>query len=64
MLLRRDRHAHARVERHLASHEHVGASVAHGTAFDRAWQGTASADGMVAAMITAARLATVRTTRA
>jgi 4-hydroxythreonine-4-phosphate dehydrogenase len=32
-------------------------SVAHGTAFDRAWQGTASSDGMVAAICTAARLA-------
>jgi len=35
----------------------VRTSVAHGTAFDRAWQGTASADGMVAAMVTAGRLA-------
>jgi 4-hydroxythreonine-4-phosphate dehydrogenase len=34
----------------------VRTSVAHGTAFDRAWQGTARHDGMVAAIITAARL--------
>jgi 4-hydroxythreonine-4-phosphate dehydrogenase len=34
----------------------VRTSVAHGTAFDRAWQGTACADGMVAAMLTAAKL--------
>ena len=34
----------------------VRTSVAHGTAFDRAWQGTASADGMVAAIRTAALL--------
>jgi 4-hydroxythreonine-4-phosphate dehydrogenase len=34
----------------------VRTSVAHGTAFDRAWQGTANADGMVAATLTAARL--------
>jgi 4-hydroxythreonine-4-phosphate dehydrogenase len=34
----------------------VRTSVAHGTAFDRAWQGTASADGMVAALLTAGRL--------
>ncbi len=34
----------------------VRTSVAHGTAFDRAWQGTASADGMVAAIGTAALL--------
>jgi 4-hydroxythreonine-4-phosphate dehydrogenase len=34
----------------------VRTSVAHGTAFDRAWQGTANADGMVAAIVTAARL--------
>jgi 4-hydroxythreonine-4-phosphate dehydrogenase len=34
----------------------VRTSVAHGTAFDRAWQGTANADGMVAALLTAARL--------
>ncbi|HEY3395522.1 MAG TPA: 4-hydroxythreonine-4-phosphate dehydrogenase PdxA [Lacipirellulaceae bacterium] len=35
----------------------VRTSVAHGTAFDRAWQGTARCDGMVAAIGTAARLA-------
>lgn len=35
----------------------VRTSVAHGTAFDRAWQGTARADGMVAALLTAGRLA-------
>ena len=35
----------------------VRTSVAHGTAFDRAWQGTARADGMVAAILTAAKLA-------
>jgi len=34
----------------------VRTSVAHGTAFDRAWQGTANADGMVAALVTAAQL--------
>jgi 4-hydroxythreonine-4-phosphate dehydrogenase len=34
----------------------VRTSVAHGTAFDRAWQGTASADGMVAAICTASKL--------
>jgi 4-hydroxythreonine-4-phosphate dehydrogenase len=34
----------------------VRTSVAHGTAFDRAWQGTARSDGMVAAMLTAAKL--------
>ncbi len=34
----------------------VRTSVAHGTAFDRAWQGTAEASGMVAAMLTAAQL--------
>ncbi len=34
----------------------VRTSVAHGTAFDRAWQGTANADGMVAATLTAAKL--------
>jgi 4-hydroxythreonine-4-phosphate dehydrogenase len=38
----------------------VRTSVAHGTAFDRAWQGTARADGMVAAIETAARLAKSR----
>jgi 4-hydroxythreonine-4-phosphate dehydrogenase len=32
-------------------------SVAHGTAFDRAWQGTAEGSGMVAALATAAELA-------
>jgi 4-hydroxythreonine-4-phosphate dehydrogenase len=35
----------------------VRTSVAHGTAFDRAWQGTAKSDGMVAAILTAAKLA-------
>jgi 4-hydroxythreonine-4-phosphate dehydrogenase len=35
----------------------VRTSVAHGTAFDRAWQGTARAEGMVAAVLTAAKLA-------
>jgi 4-hydroxythreonine-4-phosphate dehydrogenase len=35
----------------------VRTSVAHGTAFDRAWQGTAEGSGMVAALLTAARLA-------
>jgi 4-hydroxythreonine-4-phosphate dehydrogenase len=35
----------------------VRTSVAHGTAFDRAWQGTARAEGMVAALRTAAQLA-------
>jgi 4-hydroxy-L-threonine phosphate dehydrogenase PdxA len=35
----------------------VRTSVAHGTAFDRAWQGTARAEGMVAAVEVAARLA-------
>ncbi len=34
----------------------VRTSVAHGTAFDRAWQGTAESSGMVAAMLTAAKL--------
>ncbi|MEX0611407.1 MAG: 4-hydroxythreonine-4-phosphate dehydrogenase PdxA [Pirellulales bacterium] len=34
----------------------VRTSVAHGTAFDRAWQGTACCEGMVAAIVTAARL--------
>jgi 4-hydroxythreonine-4-phosphate dehydrogenase len=38
----------------------VRTSVAHGTAFDRAWQGTARAEGMVAAIRTAARLADSR----
>jgi 4-hydroxythreonine-4-phosphate dehydrogenase len=32
-------------------------SVAHGTAFDRAWQGTARGDGMIAAILTGAKLA-------
>jgi 4-hydroxythreonine-4-phosphate dehydrogenase len=35
----------------------VRTSVAHGTAFDRAWKGTARSDGMVAAILTAANLA-------
>jgi 4-hydroxythreonine-4-phosphate dehydrogenase len=35
----------------------VRTSVAHGTAFDRAWQGTARGEGMVAAIATAAKLA-------
>ena len=35
----------------------VRTSVAHGTAFDRAWQGTARGEGMVAAIVTAAKLA-------
>lgn len=35
----------------------VRTSVAHGTAFDRAGQGTARCDGMIAAITTAARLA-------
>jgi 4-hydroxythreonine-4-phosphate dehydrogenase len=34
----------------------VRTSVAHGTAFDRAWQGTARSEGMVAAILTAAKL--------
>ncbi len=34
----------------------VRTSVAHGTAFDRAWQGTAESSGMVAALLTAAKL--------
>jgi 4-hydroxythreonine-4-phosphate dehydrogenase len=38
----------------------VRTSVAHGTAFDRAWQGTAESKGMVAALLTAANLATHR----
>jgi 4-hydroxythreonine-4-phosphate dehydrogenase len=38
----------------------VRTSVAHGTAFDRAWQGTASSQGMVAAICTAAQLAQTR----
>jgi 4-hydroxythreonine-4-phosphate dehydrogenase len=36
----------------------VRTSVAHGTAFDKAWRGAAETSGMVAAIITAARLAT------
>ncbi len=39
----------------------VRTSVAHGTAFDRAWHGTARAEGMVAAVETAARLCGKRT---
>ncbi len=35
----------------------IRTSVAHGTAFDRAWQGTAEASGMVAAIAVAAELA-------
>jgi 4-hydroxythreonine-4-phosphate dehydrogenase len=35
----------------------IRTSVAHGTAFDRAWQGTAESTGMVAAITTAAKLA-------
>jgi 4-hydroxythreonine-4-phosphate dehydrogenase len=35
----------------------VRTSVAHGTAFDRAWQGTARCEGMAAAIYTAAQLA-------
>jgi 4-hydroxythreonine-4-phosphate dehydrogenase len=38
----------------------IRTSVAHGTAFDRAWQGTAESTGMVAAMCTAAQLAANR----
>jgi 4-hydroxythreonine-4-phosphate dehydrogenase len=38
----------------------VRTSVAHGTAFDRAWQGTAESKGMVAALLTAANLAMYR----
>jgi 4-hydroxythreonine-4-phosphate dehydrogenase len=34
----------------------VRTSVAHGTAFDRAWQGTARYEGMIAAILTAAKL--------
>ncbi|MBX3432986.1 MAG: 4-hydroxythreonine-4-phosphate dehydrogenase PdxA [Pirellulales bacterium] len=40
----------------------VRTSVAHGTAFDRAWQGTAESSGMVAAITTAAKLAQRRRT--
>lgn len=35
----------------------VRTSVAHGTAFDRAWQGSARSEGMVAAIVTAGKLA-------
>jgi 4-hydroxythreonine-4-phosphate dehydrogenase len=35
----------------------IRTSVAHGTAFDRAWKGTARCDGMIAAILTAAQLA-------
>jgi 4-hydroxythreonine-4-phosphate dehydrogenase len=38
----------------------VRTSVAHGTAFDRAWRGEARAEGMVAAIQTAAKLVTSR----
>jgi 4-hydroxythreonine-4-phosphate dehydrogenase len=38
----------------------VRTSVAHGTAFDRAWHGTARSDGMVAAIVTAAQLSSGR----
>jgi 4-hydroxythreonine-4-phosphate dehydrogenase len=38
----------------------VRTSVAHGTAFDRAWKGTANSDGMVAAIRTAGQLARSR----
>ena len=41
----------------------VRTSVAHGTAFDRAWQGTAESSGMVAALLTAAQLASRRTSQ-
>ena len=34
----------------------VRTSVAHGTAFDRAWQGTAESSGMIAALQTAVKL--------
>jgi 4-hydroxythreonine-4-phosphate dehydrogenase len=39
----------------------VRTSVAHGTAFDLAWQGKAETTGMVAAIETAAKLSTSRT---
>jgi 4-hydroxythreonine-4-phosphate dehydrogenase len=39
----------------------VRTSVAHGTAFDRAWQATARAEGMIAAIQTASKLAKVKT---
>lgn len=38
----------------------IRTSVAHGTAFDRAWQGTARSEGMVAAILTAAKLANAK----
>jgi 4-hydroxythreonine-4-phosphate dehydrogenase len=40
----------------------VRTSVAHGTAFDRAWQGTARSEGMIAAILTAAKLANAQHT--
>ena len=40
----------------------VRTSVAHGTAFDRAWQGTAETTGMIAAIETAAKLSNTRAT--
>jgi 4-hydroxythreonine-4-phosphate dehydrogenase len=41
----------------------VRTSVAHGTAFDRAWHGTARSEGMVAAILTAAKLAAAKLCR-
>lgn len=41
----------------------IRTSVAHGTASDRAWRGTAEASGMVAAIMTAAKLATRHVSR-
>lgn len=41
----------------------VRTSVAHGTAFDRAWQGTADATGMIEAIRTASRLAVISNDR-
>ena len=38
----------------------IRTSVAHGTAFDRAWQGTAESAGMMAALLTAGQLASNR----
>jgi 4-hydroxythreonine-4-phosphate dehydrogenase len=38
----------------------IRTSVAHGTAFDRAWQGGAESKGMIAALVTAAQLAANR----
>jgi 4-hydroxythreonine-4-phosphate dehydrogenase len=35
----------------------IRTSVAHGTAFDRAWQGTSESKGMIAALLTAGKLA-------